>query len=316
MKGKKALALLTCTALLAASLTACGNTASTTAPSAQEPQESNAVPETDMPAETPAASDEAAADDTVTGSLTIWEHGTTFENSLAAVIEGFQKKYPNVEVEYEIKDGDTYYSLLTTAIQSGEAPDLFWTNGTATTNMQDYVKNDVLMDISDLDFSALTEDSLKLATIDGTVYSVPWLTMDTRACFYNKDLFAENGWEIPAKFSEFEELLAKEKDAGVIPISFSPTSFGSVLFIFEPVLSAMDPEYTKGLSDYSVKLTDQPAKDALNKMLEWADKGYYGDNYKGVIDGSAQSSPLPQARQPCSSAVPGKCPASNPITRI
>ena len=88
-----------------------------------------------MPAETPAASDEAAADDTVTGSLTIWEHGTTFENSLAAVIEGFQKKYPNVEVEYEIKDGDTYYSLLTTAIQSGEAPDLFWTNGTATTNM-------------------------------------------------------------------------------------------------------------------------------------------------------------------------------------
>ena len=66
--------------------------------------------------------------------------------------------------------------------------------------MQDYVKNDVLMDISDLDFSALTEDSLKLATIDGTVYSVPWLTMDTRACFYNKDLFAENGWEIPVKF--------------------------------------------------------------------------------------------------------------------
>lgn len=185
------------------------------------------------------------------------------------------------------KTGIPITALLTTAIQSGEAPDLFWTNGTATTNMQDYVKNDVLMDISDLDFSALTEDSLKLATIDGTVYSVPWLTMDTRACFYNKDLFAENGWEIPAKFSEFEELLAKEKDAGVIPISFSPTSFGSVLFIFEPVLSAMDPEYTKGLSDYSVKLTDQPAKDALNKMLEWADKGYYGDNYKGVIDGSA-----------------------------
>ena len=287
MKGKKVLALLTCTALLAGSLTACGNAASTTAPSAQEPQETSTAPASEAAEETPAASNENAADDSITGSLTIWEHGTGFENSLAAVIEGFQKKYPNVEVEYEIKDGDTYYSLLTTAIQSGEAPDLFWTNGTATTNMQDYVKNDVLMDISDLDFSALTEDSMKLATINDTVYSVPWLTMDTRACFYNKDLFTENGWEIPSKFSEFEDLLAKQKEAGVIPISFSPTSFGSVLFIFEPVLSAMDPEYTKGLSDYSVKLTDQPAKDALNKMLEWADKGYYGDNYKGVIDGSA-----------------------------
>lgn len=291
MKGKKVLALLTCTALLAGGLTACGNSSSTApAPSTDNTAET-AAPEAETTKaaaeQTSAASDDASTEEDITGSLTIWEHGTTFENSLAAVIEGFQKKYPNVEVEYEIKDGDTYYSLLTTAIQSGEAPDLFWTNGTATTNMQDYVKNDVLMDISDLDFSALTEDSMKLATINDTVYSVPWLTMDTRACFYNKDLFAENGWEIPTKFSEFEALLEKQKGAGIIPISFSPTSFFSVLFIFESVLSAMDPAYTKGLSDYSVKLTDQPAKDALNKLIEWADKGYYGENYKGVTDGSA-----------------------------
>lgn len=291
MKGKKVLALLTCTALLAGSLTACGNSSSTAPAPSTENTAETAAPETETTKaaaeQTSASSDDASTEEDITGSLTIWEHGTPFENSLAAVIEGFQKKYPNVEVEYEIKDGDTYYSLLTTAIQSGEAPDLFWTNGTATTNMQDYVKNDVLMDISNLDFSALTEDSMKLATINDTVYSVPWLTMDTRACFYNKDLFAENGWEIPTKFSEFEALLEKQKGAGIIPISFSPTSFGSVLFIFEPVLSAMDPAYTKGLSDYSVKLTDQPAKDALNKLIEWADKGYYGENYKGVTDGSA-----------------------------
>ncbi len=63
----------------------------------------------------------------------------------------------------------------------------------------------------------------------------------------------------------------------------------SLLFTFEPILSAMDVEYTKGLSDYSVKATDKPAADALNKMLEWADKGYFGDNWLGVADNNAQT---------------------------
>ena len=75
-------------------------------------------------------------------------------------------------------------------------------------------------DLTDtVDFSIMTDDAMKLATIDGKQYSVPWLTMDSRACFYNKDIFAENGWEVPKTFSEFEELLAKIKEAGITPIS-------------------------------------------------------------------------------------------------
>lgn len=292
MKRKKILALLLSSIVLIGGLSACGsddtkNETTTTTAEAASSTTATAAAESDEDADVEVTEQEDSSNGDISGSLTIWEHGTSFEDALVATIEGFQNLYPDVEIEYEIKESETYYSLLTTAIQSGDAPDLFWTNGTVTPNMQDYVNNNTLMDISDLDFSALTEDSMKLATIDDTVYSVPWLTMDTRACFYNKDLFEENGWKIPEKFSDFETLLEDQKTAGLIPISFSPTSFGSVLFVFEPVLSAMDPEYTKGLADYSVKLTDQPAQDTLNKLLEWADKGYYGENYKGVTDGSA-----------------------------
>lgn len=226
----------------------------------------------------------------MSGTLTIWEHGYGFEASLQQIIEGFQKKYQDVEVEYEIKDGDNYYSLLSTAIQSGEGPDIFWTNGTATANMKDYVSNEVCMDLTDkVDYSLFGEDAMKLTEVDGKNYSVPWLTMDTRAVYYNKDIFEENGWEVPEKFSEFEELLEKIKKAGYTPISLSGVNVYSLLFTFEPILSAMDVEYTKGLSDYSVKATGKPAADALNKMLEWADKGYFGDNWLGVADNNAQT---------------------------
>ena len=230
----------------------------------------------------PVSADEAVNED-VSGSITVWEHAYSFEEALKAVIEGFKAKYPNVEVDYEIKASD-YQQVLATALQSGEGPDLFWTNGTATDIMPGYVNNGMVEDLTDVvDFSIITDDAMKLATIDGKQYSVPWLTMDSRACFYNKDIFAENGWEVPKTFSEFEELLAKIKEAGITPISQCYEDW-SLLFIWEPVMSAYDPEYTRGLDDYTSKADGPGASGSLQKLVDWANAGYFGDNWLGVIN--------------------------------
>ena len=53
----------------------------------------------------PVSADEAVNED-VSGSITVWEHAYSFEEALKAVIEGFKAKYPNVEVDYEIKASD------------------------------------------------------------------------------------------------------------------------------------------------------------------------------------------------------------------
>lgn len=225
---------------------------------------------------------ETDVNEEISGSITVWEHEYSFEEALKAVIEGFQEKYPNVEVDYEIKASD-YQQVLATALQSGEGPDLFWTNGTATDIMPGYVKNGMVADISDsVDFSLMTDDAMKLSTVDDKQYSVPWLTMDTRACFYNKDIFEENGWEVPGTFSEFEDLLAKIKEAGITPISQCYGDW-SLLFIWEPVMSAYDPEYTRGLDDYTSKADGPGASGSLQKLVDWADAGYFGDNWLGVI---------------------------------
>lgn len=224
----------------------------------------------------------------VSGSITVWEHDYSFEDSLEKIIEGFNEQYPDVQVDYEIKADGDYYSLLQTAIQSGDGPDLFWTNGTATTNMPDLVSNDACTDLSgSVDFSFLSDSAMDLATIDDGIYSVPWMTLDTRTVYYNKDMFAENGWEVPATFSEFEELLATIKAAGVTPISLSHDSW-SALFAFEPVLAGYDADYSAGLQDYTSKADGTPAREALQKMVDWANAGYFGDNWTGVLDNSAQ----------------------------
>lgn len=222
------------------------------------------------------------ANEDVSGHILVWEHATDFEEPLVKIIDEFKKVYPNVDVEYEIKSSN-YYNLLTTAIQSGDAPDLFWTNGTSTTEMFNFIEQDKILDITDLvDLSALPEPSLSIGIVDGKQYSVPWMSYDTRACYYNKDIFAELDLEIPETFTEFEELLPVLQENGYIPISLSGTSSWALLFFFEPLLAAYQPEYTRGLADYSVKANDPVVGETLEKALEWADKGYFGNEFLGV----------------------------------
>lgn len=225
----------------------------------------------------------------VSGALTLWYNTYSYEAALDAMIEAFNEKYPNVEIEYEIKADGDYDSLLKTAIQSGDGPDLFWTNGTATSTMPDLAANNAIVDLSDsVDFSFISDTAMALASIDEKAYSVPWMNMDTRAVYYNKDMFEENGWEIPKTFREFETLLATIKEADITPISLCYDSW-CMLFAFEPILSGFDAEYSLGLQDYSVKATDQPARDAMQKMVDWAKAGYFGENWFGVTDSSVQN---------------------------
>lgn len=232
--------------------------------------------------------DEGTSDGT-SGSITIWEHEYTYEDSLAAVIEAFNEKYPDIEVNYEIRADGDYYSILSTAIQSGDGPDLFWTNGTATINMPDYVENGALADLTEqVDFSFFDDSAMALSQVDGKYYSVPWMTLDTRTVFYNKDMFEEHGWKIPKTFSDFEKLLAEIKDEGITPISMALESW-SLLFGFEPLLAGYAPEYSAALSDYKdITATDQPVRDCMQLMVDWADAGYFGDNWQGVIDNASQ----------------------------
>jgi raffinose/stachyose/melibiose transport system substrate-binding protein len=231
----------------------------------------------------------SGAEGEASGSLVIWEHSYSFEDSLKQVIEGFKKAYPNVKVDYEIKADSSYYSILSTALQSGDGPDLFWTNGTPTANLADYVKNGICLDLTDkIDYGFISPEAKLLGTIDGRLYSVPWMTLDTRTCYYNKTMFKEHGWKVPTTFSEFEKLLADINAAGITPISLAYDTW-SLLFIYEPVMSAYQPAYTRGLADYSSKTTDQAAIDTMYKLLEWADKGYFGKNWLGVVDSSAQT---------------------------
>lgn len=220
------------------------------------------------------------------GKLVVWEHDASFEDALKDVIEGFQEKYPAVEVEYSIKTSDQYYNLLQTAMQANECPDLFWTNGQATTNFQAYIDQGLMMDLTDkVDFSLYDgTPALKIVTgKDGKIYSTPTAETGGRAVFYNKEIFDSKGFKIPKKFSEFEKLLADISKTEYTPISIGATDPWNILFIWEPILAATHLDWIQEYEKTGYAAVNDPrVVDAYNKMIEWGNKGYFGDNWTGI----------------------------------
>ncbi len=217
--------------------------------------------------------------------ITIWEHTPQFELPLKNTVARFMELNPDIKVEYEIKTPENYLSLLTTAIQAGAAPDLFWHHGTATSDMENFYKQGALMELTPyLDVAGYSEMSMAKVKYDGKIYQTPAATIDTRACFYDKELFAKNGWSVPKTFDEFEKLLPVIQAKGLIPISLAGRDNWNTLFLFEPVLAAMHPDWIQEAAVGKAKIDDERVIDAMQKVIDWGKKGYFGQNFLGVND--------------------------------
>jgi len=225
----------------------------------------------------------------LSGKLTIWEHTPQFEEAGKAVIAAFREIHPNVEIDFQVKTSDQYYNLLATSFAADEAPDLFWTNGTATTNMGAYAEQGLLMDLTGkVDVSLFSDTILKISTVNGVLYASPTAESGGRCCFYNKDIFEKLNLSVPKTFDEFEAMLAIIHDAGIIPIAFSGVDPWAALFFLEPVLVAMNLDYTESyLRGEKVAVNDKRVAEAMNKAIEWGEKGYFGIGYTGVSESGA-----------------------------
>jgi raffinose/stachyose/melibiose transport system substrate-binding protein len=219
-------------------------------------------------------------------TITMWQHTPQFEPFLVATIEAFEAEHPNINVEYEIKTPDQYYNVLLTALQSGAAPDVFWTHGTKTPQMPNMVEGGHLMDLTDhIDTSIFPEGNVDVGTVDGRLYSTPVGHVGTRVVYYNKDIFEEQGLEVPETFSDFEDILETLHGNDIQPLSLGGQFFWSGLFHFEPISAATAIDWFRQAEDYEVDFLHEDLIAAMETMNEWGEAGYYGRNFMGVDEG-------------------------------
>src|SRR5690625_2415631 len=156
-------------------------------------------------------------------TLTFWHNSTTgegreyWENTAAA----FEEANEGVTIEIQAIQNEDMDGKLQTALNSGDAPDVFMARGGR--KLADVVEAGMVLDITDLidaeTTSALGEGALSAFEVDGKVWGLP-VSVLPGGIYYSKDLFEEAGIsDTPTTMAELSDAVDKLKAIDVEPIA-------------------------------------------------------------------------------------------------
>jgi alpha-glucoside transport system substrate-binding protein len=203
-----------------------------------------------------------------------------------AVVDAFNKQYPNVHVKYN-PAGDNTPTVLSTALAGGRPPDL------ASVGQPGLVKQFAQQGkLKPLDFARSTiaanysPDFVKLGTINGKLYSFIPKGANKSTVWYNVQAFKNAGIQPPKTWDEFLKAAQTLKASGTKAYAIGAGDGWPLTDIFENIYirQAGAQKYDQ-LSTHAIKWTDPSVKAALQQMSKiFSDTS----NIAGGVSGSLQ----------------------------
>lgn len=205
------------------------------------------------------------------------------ESVRATYLKYLAEKLPNVEIEFEFVSQDNFDNVLNSQLQAGQGPDIIELGGQTRL----LANANYLLDITNQEFvSKYADAGIKPYTVDGKVYATP-LQSWYEGIFYNKQIFEENGLDIPKTWDEFIELHKVLLSKGVKPQTMGAQSYEPMMkqsiglvnneFYSNPENKEFDEKFNKG----EVKLAEAwlPALKEWHKIVE---NGYLTQEMLGL----------------------------------
>lgn len=204
------------------------------------------------------------------------------ENLQKLLVDAFNAKHPEHALSIDFRGSDLDKQLRV-AMLSGTGPDVVYTAGPSYVAamaqagqllpLDDYAKkfgwNERLLPLF-----------LDMGKYDGKLYALA-KTYETLGLFYNKTVFEKNGWKAPVTMAEFDALAEEMKGKGMVPFGagnadWRPANEHYVSIILNSV-AGPDNVYKALMGE--IPWTDPAFVASIDKLVEWWDKGYFGDNY-------------------------------------
>jgi glucose/mannose transport system substrate-binding protein len=294
--------LLGTTGLVAASslLAACGNQASTPAPS--KPAEP-AKPAENKPAEAAKPTAPAAAAPAATtapaaakpaagggGKLEMFSWWTTGgeEAGLKAMYALFEKSHPGVEIVNQAvagAAGSNAKAVLKTRMQGGDPPDSFQVHmGHELTD--GYVAANQVEPIDDLYKSegfetAFPKGVLEIVSANNNYWSVPVNIHRANVLWFNKKVLSDNQINPPETFDDFFSAAEKLKGKGITPLALGDKEPFASAHLFETVLlGTLGADAYKGLWTGATKWDDAKVTTALENLKKML--GYINSDHAAL----------------------------------
>lgn len=142
-------------------------------------------------------------------------------NYFTAVEEEFNATHDDIHLK--ISSPNDAMTILKTRFIREDYPDIIGIGGDI--NYSYFVDAQILEDISDYEGLANInqgyldiDEALKFVPVEGT-YAVPYVA-NAAGVLYNRDMFAEHGWEIPTTWDELLTLCDTIQSEGILPFYF------------------------------------------------------------------------------------------------
>jgi alpha-glucoside transport system substrate-binding protein len=206
--------------------------------------------------------------------------------SFNAVLGGFNKKYPNVNVKYR-PVGDEIPTVLSTAVQGGKPPDLAAVPQPGL--VRDFVARKALKPI---DFAKGTisdnfnQGAVDVGTVNGKLYGLLFKAANKSTVWYNVPLFEQAGVEPPKDFDAFLQVAKTLKSSGTKAYSIGASDGWTLTDLFENIyLRQAGADKYDQLAKHEIPWTDQSVKDALTTMAKIVgDTGNIAGGTSGALE--------------------------------
>jgi raffinose/stachyose/melibiose transport system substrate-binding protein len=214
----------------------------------------------------------------------------------------FEAMFPDVTVEFELKTFDQIQQTAKMILSSDDVPDVMEINkGNATAGL--YSKEGLLADLSEEALARGWDDILSpsIQTTcrydengimgSGKLYGVTNYG-EFVMVYYNKDMFAEHGVEVPTSLDEFEAVCDAFVDEGITPIAIGALDKWPVTQNFyEMVLYKADRDLIDAyqLLKADVDFQGPEFTYGAEKLVEQFEKGYYSPDATGIGYGDANA---------------------------
>ncbi|QUI22475.1 extracellular solute-binding protein [Vallitalea pronyensis] len=189
----------------------------------------------------------------------------------------FSERNPEVTFDIQAMDFGQYASTLKTKIAADDAPDIMFGR---PKGYSDLVQAGHIMELSGNDYINHMQDSaLPALTVDGGVYGIV-LDVTAMGTFYNKDIFAAHGLEVPTTFDELMHI-AKTldaagitafsrgyKDAWTAQVEHNAFNHGEMFGLY--------PNWMQEITEGTKKFSDYP--EFTSTLQAWADTLPYSND--------------------------------------
>lgn len=245
---------------------------------------------------TPAAPATPAAPEEQT--LVVWDqfHRDVEGQVMNTLNAEFEAAHPGVKIERVTKVLDDLKITLPLALSQADGPDVAQVNQ-GRNDMGAMVEGGLLLPL-DKYFTQYnwgetisgSVGSRNSFTADGKTFGQGNLfgvspTAEVVGVYYNKGIFAENGWEVPTNFEAFEALLAEIKSAGITPLSFGSLDGWPAIHEYSAIQHLLVSleyinDFVYGVNNASFDTPEN--QQAAEILVKWAKAGYFNDGFAGI----------------------------------